>query len=186
MSNEEAFIRLGNSILRLEPDIKMQSDIGVDDCAKLAYITVGQDVRCHLAPEVISLVGQTKGMAPRLVQPEAVATELVQQWIDLCIDKHQITCNFETFPELSSINLIDVELGEVVAYRSISGSAQSVEYLCLSYVWGALKQEVRKLGDKILRVPATIRDAMTFTKEIGKRYLWVDSVGNQSYRALLA
>ncbi|PSN62948.1 hypothetical protein BS50DRAFT_455258, partial [Corynespora cassiicola Philippines] len=61
-------------------------------------------------------------------------------------------------------------------------------YLALSYVWGSAKTiqttktnigALEKQNSLIMHagsLPRTIRDAMTFVKRLGQRYLWVDSL----------
>ncbi|KAF2799255.1 hypothetical protein K505DRAFT_266024, partial [Melanomma pulvis-pyrius CBS 109.77] len=62
----------------------------------------------------------------------------------------------------------------------------SVDYVALSYCWGpqAQKQiltqynssEWRSKGLSIVPLPRTIQDAVTVTRGLGLRYLWVDSL----------
>jgi hypothetical protein len=60
-----------------------------------------------------------------------------------------------------------------------------VEYLALSYVWGGGPKEFVLTTENIQEycqprgiptLPKTISDAVTLTKKMGKRYLWVDSL----------
>jgi hypothetical protein len=64
----------------------------------------------------------------------------------------------------------------------------SYRYACLSYVWGGastLKTKRHILDSLMLEgfldinrdeIPRTIRDAMSFTEQLGIRYFWVDSL----------
>lgn len=181
-SYQGVFIDRSTSIRRVEPEIG-ESVTGernlYEDYAKIAYISV-RDEREPMPsrpPEVFSLVGQGKGLAPTPVHPQAVPPELVHRWVNLCIEKHTVTCRPETFPQLSSINLIDVQESRLVEYCDIVGTAERIDYLCLSYVWGDPSPEVWKVEGKVLRVPATIQDAMTCTKRMGKRYVSLGRLG---------
>ncbi|KAN0108817.1 HET domain containing protein [Hyaloscypha variabilis] len=70
--------------------------------------------------------------------------------------------------------------------RRITQAPLKCRYVALSYVWGqknfaqlnsknvAGLEIDRSLDD--LKVPATIRDAMTFCEKLGERYLWIDSL----------
>lgn len=50
-----------------------------------------------------------------------------------------------------------------------------VEYVTLSYVWGAPRaEEAASPTNDVQNVPLTIRDAMVVVRELGLRYLWVD------------
>lgn len=57
-------------------------------------------------------------------------------------------------------------------------------YACLSYVWGKNQRFLttvatfteRRKGFKLDSLPRTIRDAVVFTRGLGLKYLWVDSI----------
>jgi hypothetical protein len=161
------------------------------EAAKLFYLEWGNlgmntllsqsGQRCPNHSVAVSFAGQDAIFAPRIVDHSTVDIGSVKTWMSLCTTQHGTACLVQPFPKLSSISLIDVEAEEVVAYKSIENGNYVVEYLCLSYVWGALEQEIERSGQKLLRVPKTIRDAMQFTRLLGKQYLWVDSVWTVSY-----
>ncbi|KAG4442026.1 hypothetical protein IFR05_002494 [Cadophora sp. M221] len=50
------------------------------------------------------------------------------------------------------------------------------DYVCLSYVWGSVKQISNPLNTTLPRLPQTVEDATTVVRKLGKRYLWVDSL----------
>ena len=58
------------------------------------------------------------------------------------------------------------------------------EYVALSHPWGrgpffvtdVNNLEQHKTGIRVNRLPATFRDAVTTTRAIGKRHLWIDSI----------
>jgi hypothetical protein len=79
--------------------------------------------------------------------------------------------------------VVDVESENIV---HPSGEFQ---YLALSYVWGNLKDPVKLLKENISdfqspggiarifkSLPSTIRDAIKLTRDLGYKYLWVDSL----------
>lgn len=75
---------------------------------------------------------------------------------------------------LASILLIDVKSRRIVPY-----SSRTVIYLILSYRWGNAKQDLPDAGcaGTILgKLSKTMEDYITFVKDLGRRYLWVDSV----------
>jgi hypothetical protein len=113
--------------------------------------------------------------------------ELVRRWVERCETLHgEACCPVKKVPlsGLDSILLIDV-----VDWCVVSAPPEA-RYVALSYCWGqttavrALKQNISALktpgsispGTTSFKVPPTIADAMTFTSEIGERYLWVDSL----------
>lgn len=87
------------------------------------------------------------------------------------------------------MNLIDCEEMVIVA------ATESSQWLALSYVWGVdmpaavtVDGETRfRAGSRMsTNLPATIRDAMVVTRQLGHRYLWVDEYcidqGSESHR----
>lgn len=75
--------------------------------------------------------------------------------------------------DLQKVKLVDVETREIVMYPP-----DGCDYTALSYVWGGVEQPSYKPGDKLPTsiVPATLGDAMVVTRQLGKRYLWADSL----------
>ena len=70
-----------------------------------------------------------------------------------------------------------------------SKNEEEGEYIALSHCWGKFKPEERakfctfkqnlqqrRRGIKIDELPKTFRDAIRVTRELGKRYLWIDSL----------
>jgi len=96
-------------------------------------------------------------------------------WLHTCVQSHHSACSRETF-SIPGMNLIDCEKLEIVTAR------ESSSWLALSYVWGANYHAPATVEDTGFRagsrlpadMPGTIRDAMSVTKELGYRYLWVD------------
>ena len=114
---------------------------------------------------------------------------LARSWLHCCGEWHN-TCEAATMlpgdpaPKIGNFRVIDVAENRLVMLESlVEGS-----YVTLSYVWGetntlltmkAIKDELSEPSalEKVKhRIPKTIRDAMSLTREIGVRYLWVDSL----------
>ena len=80
------------------------------------------------------------------------------------------------------IDLQDVDNLRIVELLLLTGL--TLRYAALSYVWGANQNFVllRSNGDILLRgfkaeqLPRTIQDAVTVTRRIGLRYIWVDAL----------
>ena len=80
--------------------------------------------------------------------------------------------------------VIDVAFLNLAHFCGVNEST----YGTLSYVWGSTKDFVTKysdlaalsepggLGKDIEKIPKTIRDAIRLTRELGLKYLWVDSL----------
>ncbi|KAL8648436.1 MAG: hypothetical protein Q9226_005992 [Calogaya cf. arnoldii] len=69
--------------------------------------------------------------------------------------------------------------------RDLSDKPQDIQYLALSYCWGGisnsrtLKENIslrEKHGLNIADLPAVIRDAITVTRRLDFKYLWVDAL----------
>ncbi|KAK0712120.1 heterokaryon incompatibility protein-domain-containing protein, partial [Lasiosphaeris hirsuta] len=130
----------------------------------------------------------------RAVRPDAIDFGVVRRWLALCSLHHGATCRksaslkelSRSHPtlEIDSFRCIDTENSCLVTPPT------RCRYAALSYVWGApdlfttLRENVRDLEvagsfqrpEYRDRVPLTIRDAMRVVREIGMRYLWVDSL----------
>ncbi|KAK0670033.1 heterokaryon incompatibility protein-domain-containing protein [Cercophora samala] len=120
--------------------------------------------------------------------PEVIDLARTIGWIKECSEKHQcvVTSAVDAFeaayPGLEFLRYIDVHDGCVVELRDI------VQYVALSYVWGSVPSfRITKANRKSLMrrggintawnlLPETIRDAITLTRKLGLRYLWVDSL----------
>ena len=123
-------------------------------------------------------------ISDRCIQTPRINYDLVRKW---CQDCASGGCG-EAFDSISDaeqpkgFRVIDVERYCVVDHEP------GLPYVALSYVWGFGKQlqnntKIRKsleqpeaLLKKIGQLPNIIRDAIILTREIGERYLWVDSL----------
>ncbi|KAK3321877.1 heterokaryon incompatibility protein-domain-containing protein [Apodospora peruviana] len=114
--------------------------------------------------------------APTLAFPplkdNTINTDLVKHWIDTCQSQHP-GCHLPRNTKLpTGSRLIDYQLNKVA-----KAPEPTPPYLALSYVWGtAHVTETVDEGDPLAnnQAPKTIRDAVTFTHQLGFRYLWVD------------
>lgn len=111
-----------------------------------------------------------------------VDTEFLRIMLEACDHGHpecKENINMGTPSQMCIIDLIDMNIGP---------APQDCRYCALSYVWGrttetwlTLTQEnvvaLRVKGSLIRsHFPATIRDAMQLCRDLGERYLWVDSL----------
>ena len=123
---------------------------------------------------------------------------MVRNWINICKKCHVEQCG-GIHPDLEQNNFGDVT-DEIPSFRvvdvidnCITPAPRNCKYAALSYVWGRIDPQaiLRLLNDDVAelekpgalkqsehyeRIPLTIRDAMIVVKEIGMRYLWVDSL----------
>jgi hypothetical protein len=97
----------------------------------------------------------------------------VKAWLDYCSQNHP-KCQHLQSDALKLISMIDVDRKCLVPYPS-NKEAQG-DYIALSYVWGDSKIQVEKHGEIPDRLPQTIRDSIEAVRQLGKKYLWVDSI----------
>ena len=107
----------------------------------------------------------------RQVDPMTPNYCMIRDWLRRCDDLHHITCRPFVSEGLKQIKLVDVETRRIIMYPP-----DGCDYIALSYVWGDLEQPSYKLGEILPIVPATLEDAMVVTRNLGKQYLWVDSL----------
>ncbi|KFY24476.1 hypothetical protein V493_05205 [Pseudogymnoascus sp. VKM F-4281 (FW-2241)] len=120
---------------------------------------------------------------------------LMKTWLRKCEDWHNIACWKEDisrsrregpvtvkFPFRPFVRLLDLKDDCIVE------TTATLVFVALSYVWGRV--EVFKTLKKTLpdlmqpgslsknfdQFPTTIRDAITFTRQLEHRYLWIDSI----------
>jgi hypothetical protein len=110
----------------------------------------------------------------------------ISGWIDQCNDHHICSKgglgahgqNLKSPPSITLVDVIEQCLADVV---------QHVEYLCLSYLWGHEKTPFTTTKSNVgdlhqpgalkkyqHKIPSTILDAITLTRILGIRYLWID------------
>jgi len=118
-----------------------------------------------------------RSYSAREVFPCSVNYPLLIRWLDDCSGHHE-ACKSRFSSKLTDISLIDVESRWLIAYPQSS----PVDYLTLSYVWGdatnkgTTSEGYFKPGPLRNGLPATIEDAIQVTRQLKKRYLWVDYV----------
>jgi hypothetical protein len=98
-----------------------------------------------------------------------------QSWLNVCMQYHTSLCREDPLP-VPGMNLIDCEDMVLVKANTYS------RWLALSYVWGTNYQATSSEANVSYRegssmpqnLPRTVQDAVTVTKQLGHRYLWVD------------
>ena len=113
-------------------------------------------------------------LSAREIDTQRIDMQVIRQWLSTCERLHPFTCKMPGFGDIQTIRLIDTRSRLIVPY-----SPQTSEYLALSYVWGAAEQNIPNAGQPgtlLEKLCPTIEDALTFTNDLGKQYLWVDSV----------
>ncbi|RYP09897.1 hypothetical protein DL764_001031 [Monosporascus ibericus] len=109
---------------------------------------------------------------------------IAKTWLDTCRESHP-DCFTAAVAELPT-RVIDVgELGSSRGPRLVETQRRSgEEYAALSHCWGGkintmlTKQTLRRFLASLpyAELPANFRDAITITKRLGLRYLWIDAL----------
>ncbi|KAI2629519.1 heterokaryon incompatibility protein-domain-containing protein [Hypoxylon sp. NC1633] len=119
--------------------------------------------------------------------PGTLGDGLLKDWIHRCDTQHERCAppseHRKAFLKGSTIRLIDVE-----ERRIVLDTRQEREYVALSYVWGASTQgsltshtfkrfsSPNGIPEDPDTIPQTILDTIRLVRDIGFRYLWIDSL----------
>ena len=113
---------------------------------------------------------------------------LIQRWVTSCKTWHQKQCSVPEWQSIASAGLRMIDLLD----HCIVPIDRHVEYFALSYCWGRPTQirprlqlnlktrgylEHKGIFSEIFSsLPQTIQDAMSLTRDLGCRYLWIDAL----------
>jgi hypothetical protein len=98
----------------------------------------------------------------------------IREWLSECDRLHTETCGLSDILSTIPLKCIDCLTREVVQIDP------HIDYLALSYVWGAPSLEEKEQNTGPIAklpnggVPEVIEDAIVFVQKLGRRYLWVD------------
>jgi hypothetical protein len=120
--------------------------------------------------------------------PADTASELSLKWaketLDHCLTAHP-SCGSKDPPFLPT-RILSIEDGSGGEFhiRLLQTRDEKAYYACLSHCWGGLKPLVTKSGNIASRmvgiswnaIPKTFQEAVMTTRELGLRYLWIDSL----------
>ena len=114
-------------------------------------------------------VPQHHGATPvRSLKPDSIDFEILKSWLHQCQEMHTKTCTTRTSStSVPFMKLIDCETRKIVP-------ASNHVYVSLSYLWGANSGSVEHSESLPEELPPTIEDAITATRKLGFRFLWVD------------
>jgi hypothetical protein len=106
-------------------------------------------------------------------------------WLKFCLQNHTRCHRHRLKSEFVPTRLIDVgEQAEDEWRLCLSASGKPVVYTTLSHRWGGTKplqllstnlQEFLE-GFPVNRLPRTFQDALTITRRLGARFIWIDSL----------
>ena len=131
-------------------------------------------------------IGARRCSYARLVQPDRANRELIKSWLQQCEQQHN-ECSITRVESESQFAIPDYVI-DVDEMKLVSINEGSVRYLALSYVWGKVPSlqlqkhnlgqltKVNALRESFSELSSVVRDAIILTREIGERYLWVDTL----------
>jgi hypothetical protein len=112
-------------------------------------------------------------------------TELVKEWIRQCDEEHEI-CRERRLEYKNHLptRVISVEHDKTNPKLICPPADSFGDYACLSHCWGTsqhFKTENASLNDRMASItfssmPKTFQDAVTITRNLGIKYLWIDSL----------
>ncbi|KAI0007126.1 heterokaryon incompatibility protein-domain-containing protein, partial [Xylariaceae sp. FL0662B] len=126
----------------------------------------------------------------RVLDPRKIDLSLCNKWLEHCEYRHGLACSRPGWsmslekPSGVGFRVVDVVDEKIVEFPKPG----ECDYVTLSYVWGGyttvqlLKSNIAHLSrrgglsEARAGLPQTVRSAMVVTRELGKRYLWVDSL----------
>ncbi|KAM0421044.1 hypothetical protein ACHAPT_011115 [Fusarium lateritium] len=135
-----------------------------------SFFDSGQNLRSAM------MTGEAIALSPKLQAPaEDIYTarrisgmidfDHIRKGLDHCQTHHPDECQPKFDKGLLATRMVDV------LARKVVNCPDQCDYLALSYVWGGVHPEPGALEAGTL--PQTIEDAITLTRGLGKRYLWV-------------
>ncbi|RAL62017.1 hypothetical protein DID88_002506 [Monilinia fructigena] len=106
---------------------------------------------------------------------------LAKQWLAVCSRDHKDCGPIKTRCPTRLINVGSTDTNPILDENSDRGDC---EWIALSYLWGGdgyLKLEEQtyeslKNGIPVEDFPATLRDAVLITRELGLKYIWIDAL----------
>lgn len=122
----------------------------------------------------------------RLLNPKGVEADLLRFWLARCETQHGERCSGASLaPKLDPVT--DLLLIDVVDNCIVEAAGDSIpRFVALSYVWGKTNKvmlttgNAAKLAEKdaltSVELPSTIRDAISVTRNLGIRHLWIDTL----------
>lgn len=130
---------------------------------------------------VCQLNKPTRELRTPQVVPQAFDVSLAKAWLEICTRHHRACrCPINTRLQMPRTRLIDCTARKLISVGT--WPFHRPRYAALSYRWGTTsesKMEQDQEGrnepkDPLSNLPLTIEDAISVTKSLGLRYLWVD------------
>jgi hypothetical protein len=112
-------------------------------------------------------------------------TDLINEWVRQCDEEHEI-CRKRRLEYNNRLptRVISIEHNETNLKLICPPTDSFGDYACLSHCWGSsqhFKTETTSLKDRMASItfssmPKTFQDAVTISRNLGVKYLWIDSL----------
>ena len=148
---------------------------------------VGYETGKRIAPlgEDAFRLSSRKCSYARRLKPDLADRSVMKSWLQICQTAHTRCMKYEKTMVKMPISrcLVDVK-----AMCVVDVGTRSFDYFALSYVWGKaqtlqllrgnwhLLTEPGYLQSNYSELSSVVKDAIAITKELGHRFLWVDSL----------
>ncbi|RKL32403.1 hypothetical protein BFJ70_g9156 [Fusarium oxysporum] len=115
------------------------------------------------------------------VIPPKLDIALPRTWLDFCRSNHSHTKCASSGPPIRGLKLVDCQDNQVVFVDDLN--VEALEYVTLSYVRGSPTDEEWDHNGLPEVLPPLLTDAISVTKSLGFRYLWIDRFCFPQYNA---
>ncbi|KAF4996359.1 hypothetical protein FDECE_12503 [Fusarium decemcellulare] len=173
-----AKIRLNASVIvTLTATLNKPFHLSWDDeekgCQTLEVYSDGETNECALDG-----LGSARDIQGDAIAPQVL--ELAQNWLKNCEENHP-ACNLVDGPFPRRLIFVGDNTAD---YKLVERVHPDTPYVALSHCWGTQQAftttrsnlDHRKAGIKQTDLPATFQDAITVTKGLGLKYIWIDSL----------
>lgn len=122
---------------------------------------------------VLSHAAQRFDIGPRVLERDKIDFDFVKGHLRECERSHRISCGNSEAHVIDGLRVINCSTGVVQSLP------RNHRYFALSYVWGSPSEHCQapsRLGQShsSTNFPRVVIDAMSVTKSLGFRFLWVD------------
>lgn len=151
-----------------------------DQCMLMSWTETEFQFTFHLS--LYPLADRASGLS---ISDQHINLDLARQWLHQCEATHGSRC--WTRSDIQEIK-IDLLLVDVQERCLVKRASAGIKYVALSYVWGSSQvtkttmknlaefMEKGSLSKPEIVLPKSIDDAIFITRELGIRYIWIDSL----------
>lgn len=128
----------------------------------------------------------------RLLRPQRVDVGLAKKWLEICQEQHGSACQIPAndaataVPDAAPTDLIVINVQDM----NLSALPEDAQYMALSYCWPKGTENTFQTTKAVYKdlllhgglrrhlsdLTAIVQDAISFVRELGQRYLWVDAL----------